>query len=108
MIFERIFLRMMNQLYIHLRGLEIYPVETAMTWMASLFVGPLKVDQTLQLFDRLIGFNSLYLLPVLSLAIFKFYEKNLLEARNKKEVEDLLERTKDLNVLELVNNFLFD
>lgn len=108
MIFERLFLRTMNQLYIHLRGLDVYPVDIASNWICSWFIGYFSVDQVFQLMDRLIGYESLYLLPVLSLSIFKYYEKNLLLAKNKGEVDEAFLRMKDLNFLQLINAFLFE
>lgn len=108
MIFERIFLKAMNQLYLHLRSMDIYPVDKAGGWMVSIFVGVLGVDQVFMLIDRLVGYNTTLLLPVLALSIFKCYEKQLLAIKTKAEYEDVFTRIKDLNVLATVNLFLFD
>lgn len=108
MIFERIFLRVMNQLYIHLRNLDIYPVDLACQWMLSFFIGFMAVPEVFQIIDRLIGYNSLHLLPVFSLAVFKYYEKNLLAIKNKAQYEETFYRLKDLSFLQVLNNFLFD
>jgi hypothetical protein len=108
MIFERIFLKTMNQLYLHLRSLDIYPVDKAGSWMVSFFIGTLAVDQVFMLLDRLIGYNSLHLLPVLSLAIFKTLERQLLAIKSKNEYEEVFLRLKDVNFLAAVNLFLFD
>lgn len=108
MIFERIFLRVMNQLYIHLRNLDIYPVDTACQWMMSFFIGFLAVPEVFQLADRLVGYNSLHLLPVFALAVFKYYEKNLLAIKSKPQFEESFHRLKDLNFLQVLNCFLFE
>ena len=106
-IFERLFLRTMNPLYIHLRNLDIYPVDVAINWMNSFFVGVFSSDQAFQLIDRIIGYNSLLLLPVVSLSIFKFNEKTLLEVKNKNDYLDAFQRLKELNWLHILNLYLF-
>lgn len=108
MIFERIFLKTMNQLYLHLRSLEIYPVDLAGSWMSCFFIGILGPDQVFMLIDRLIGYNSLHLLPVLSLSIFKMHERQLMQVKNKSEYIEVFSRAKDVNFLMAVNLYLFD
>ena len=63
----------MNELYIHLRLLDIYPINMAAEWIGSFFLGFLKYDQILLLIDRILGFETLLLLPILALGIFKFF-----------------------------------
>ena len=108
MIFERIFLKSMNQLYLHLRSQDIYPVDLAGSWMIGFFIGTLAVDQVFMLMDRLMGYNSLHVLPVLALALFKMHEKQLLAVKTKAEYEDVFNRLKDVNILAAINLFLFD
>ena len=42
-IFESLFLKSMNQLYLHLRSLGIFPIDIALEWMAYCFIGFLSV-----------------------------------------------------------------
>lgn len=106
-IFEKLFLRSMNQLYIHLRKLEIFPLDVAWDWMATFFIGKLEIDQCFWLIDRIMGFDTLHILPILALGVFKYYEKAVLKMNDKQNVIDLVGRIGQLNLLELVNNYLY-
>jgi hypothetical protein len=59
------------------------------------------------LLDRIMGYNSLHLLVVLALSIFKYYEKGLLEIEKEEEMNDMFLDIKDVNILEIINLFLF-
>ena len=97
----------MNQLYIHLRKLEIFPLDVAWDWMATFFIGKLEIDQCFWLIDRIMGFDTLHILPILALGVFKYYEKAVLKMNDKQNVIDLVGRIGQLNLLELVNNYLY-
>ena len=52
------------------------------------FIGFLNIEQTLLLWDRIIGFeNGLELLSVLAASVFTFHEERLMNARTEKEVQ---------------------
>lgn len=97
----------MNQLYIHLRKLDIFPLDVALNWMCSFFIGYLEVEQTFLLLDRIMGFDTLHILPVLALAIFKYYERTMLKINDKQAALDLTDRLSHLNFLEVINNYLY-
>lgn len=97
----------MNQLYLHFRRIGIFPVDIAVNWILGFFVLDLKMTSVFCLLDRIMGYDSLYLLPLLSLAVFKHFERNLLEAEKLQEVNEILERKKEINIIEVINNFLF-
>ena len=56
----------------HLRGLGCPPLQLALPWIISAFVGHLAVGEVLLLWDRLIGFDSLLPLPLLAVAVLAF------------------------------------
>ena len=107
MLFERLFLRYMNQLYLHLRTINIFPVDIALSWISSFFFDVLSIDNSFVLIDRIMGYGSLLILPVLALSIFKYYEKQLLEVEDRGDIDDLFVDIPELNVLEVLNYFLF-
>jgi len=107
MIFERMFLRYMNQLYLHLRTINIFPLDIAFGWMTSMFFNCLKVSDSFSLVDRMIGYGDNMILAILSLAIFKYYEKGLLEAEDREDVDTLFVNISEMNMLEVLNYFLF-
>lgn len=107
LMFERLFLRYMNQLYIHLRTKNIFPVKIVLPWFQNLFVGVLSVESTFQLWDRVMGYNTTHVLVILALSIFKYYEKGLIDADDDEELEDVFMDLKEVNILEIINYFLF-
>lgn len=57
-------------------------MKTAFPWMYYCFVCILEVDQIYLLFDRIIGFETLEILPILSAAIFVFRSNLILNCTN--------------------------
>jgi len=103
--FENEFILCMNQLYLHLKLIGVNPVVIAGEWMADLFVGQINTNEVLYLVDRMLGFESLLLLPILSLGIFKLYEHELLGASSIEDVEAVL-FLGDIEFIKTVNKVL--
>lgn len=103
--FENEFILRMNHLYLHLKIIGIDPVSIASEWIADLFVGRIKTTEVLYFVDRILGFESLLLLPLLSLGVFKHYEKELLESSTIEEVESVL-FLGDLDFIKTINKVL--
>ena len=58
-LFEDLFVHKMNDLYVHLREVGVFPVQLALPWMASLFVAflPVQESQILSIINiKIIGF----------------------------------------------------
>jgi hypothetical protein len=56
--------------------------------MATFFIGKLEIDQCFWLIDRIMGFDTLHILPILALGVFKYYEKAVLKMNDKQNVID--------------------
>lgn len=56
----------------HLGRLSASPLDLAFPWIFSAFSGHLAPAEVLSLWDRIIGFDSLLLLPVLAVAVMVF------------------------------------
>lgn len=54
------------------------------------------------------GYDTTLLLPLVALSIFKHYEKPLLEIETDDEYNDIFESLLDINVLDLINSYLFN
>lgn len=80
----------------------------ALPWIASAFATYLPAEQTLQLWDRILGFDDLELLPVLAAAIFVYRAKWLLQANEPAHVHSLLADAQNLKVVPLLQVFLHD
>lgn len=53
------------------------------------FVGVLEVDQIYLLWDRIIGFETLEILPIFAAAIFVFRANLILNCQNQEEYDEL-------------------
>jgi hypothetical protein len=60
------------EVYRHLSRLGPSALDLAFPWILSAFVGHLSPAETLLLWDRIIGFDSLLPLPVLGAAVMTF------------------------------------
>jgi hypothetical protein len=67
----------------------------------------LPPDQTLLLWDRIIGCDTLLLLPVLAVAVFRFRRNRLLCTRTARQAEKILTDCVELNATALVQFALF-
>lgn len=105
--FEKNFLEKINQLYLHLRLIGVFPVNFAAKWICSLFINELSHHQVLLLVDRILGFETLYILPLFCLGIFKYFFDDLMQCQKKDEVEDVL-YLRHINVLKILNVQLFE
>nr|CAG4712254.1 unnamed protein product [Naegleria fowleri] len=95
------------QLFYHLLQLKIQPLEIAFNWIFHAFAGYLAVDQLLLLWDRILGFSNLYILPILSVSIFLFRSKYLLKVTSKQEILDIFSDFTVVQVIPLLQMFLF-
>ena len=93
---------------LHLLRLEVPPGSMAVHWISSGFASFLPVEQTLVLWDRIIGFDSLELLPILAAAVFVYRAKWLLQASEPSQVQRLLADATGLKVVPLLQLFLAD
>jgi len=57
----------------------VQPLRLAFKWLVRAFSGYLSSEQVLLLWDRILGYDSVELLPILAAAIFSFRKTNLLE-----------------------------
>ena len=78
-----------------------------MPWIQSAFVECLEPEQVLQLWDRLLAYGSLTLLPVLAAAIFSFREEAVMQAADAAAVQALFADNSQLKVLPLLQYFIF-
>jgi len=92
----------------HLHQLGTPAARLAAPWVAFAFASYLPPEQTLLLWDRVIGFDSLELLPALATAVFLFHEAALLQAADYEDVHHVLLDATELKVVPLLQAFLFD
>ena len=91
------------QLCAHLQRLGIQPARLAAPWIAFAFAGYLPPQETLLLWDRVVGFDSLEPLPILAAAIFLFHERALLQAADSDDARHVLLDSAELKVAPLLH-----
>jgi len=107
-LFQSLVLMHSPQLCAHLQHLGLQPTRLAAPWLSFAFAGYLPPDQTLLLWDRIIGFDSLELLPILAAAIFLFHERALLQATDSDDARHVLLDSAELKVAPLLQAFLYE
>ncbi len=106
-LFEVLLLWNNCDLYIHLCSIKVNPLDdVAISWICSAFTTLLDVEETLNLWDRIIGFDDLRILSVVAVSIFMFHSETLMGASNLQEVKQILSG-KQLKVIPLLQCFLF-
>ena len=71
-LFEDLLQESEPSLFFYLIRFEVSPLTIGFPWIVSGFVGYLAVDQVLHVWDRIIGHDSLLILPILAAAIIAF------------------------------------
>lgn len=107
-LFEQILLDRHPNLVHHLAvRLQVKPLAIAIPWIQFAFVTLLDVEQVLLLWDRIHGYGTLNLLPILAAAIFVFRSEQLLQATCKRDVEDVFHDCSLLKAIPLLQVFLW-
>ena len=91
----------------HMNQLGISPLKTAFHWMMFAFCGTLEVDQLFLLFDRILGFESLEILPIMAAGIFVFRANLILNCQNQEEFDELFVDLSQIKVMPIIQHFLF-
>ncbi|XP_076334413.1 TBC1 domain family member 19 isoform X1 [Tachypleus tridentatus] len=92
------------QLMYHCAHHDIHPfrLKIAQKWIMRMFAGYLSVDQVLLLWDRILAYDSLEILPVLAVAIMSFRKSILLTAENQATLEAMLADVSTIKVVPLL------
>lgn len=83
------------------------PLTLAFPWMMYCFIGYLEVEQLLLLFDRLLGYNDLELLPILAVSIIVSKKSEIIKMRSSFEIERLFKNLSWVRVIPSIQMFLF-
>ena len=86
---------------------EVDPLRIAFNWIFYAFCGYLEIDQVLILWDRIIGYDTLEILPMLACSIFLFRSAALQEGYTEEGVHEVFEDASKLKVVPLLQQFLF-
>ncbi|KAI8923374.1 hypothetical protein BC831DRAFT_471306 [Entophlyctis helioformis] len=94
--------------YFHLSTtLSLAPLDLAFKWMLYAFVGVLDCEQVLLLWDRILAYDSLELLPLTAVALIVFRRDLVLQSQNSNEIEACFSDLSMLKWVPLVQQLLF-
>ncbi|OQS03927.1 hypothetical protein THRCLA_03790 [Thraustotheca clavata] len=105
--FETVIVRTIPNVVYHLVQHGIAPIAIAFPWIQSGFSGILEIDQVLLLWDRVIGYDSLEVLAIFAAALFTFRSQDLLLVLKAEDVKDLFSVALEIQVLPILQQFLF-
>ncbi|KAK0087299.1 hypothetical protein PV325_001336 [Microctonus aethiopoides] len=82
LLFERLLQCHEPQLWAHFRNMQIQPIKIIFKWLMRGFSGHLPPEQLLYLWDLILGYDSLEIIPLLAVTILSFRKENLLQVNN--------------------------
>ena len=88
-IFEDLLQTYEPEVFYHLNSMGINPLKTVFPWMFYAFVNTIEIDQIFLVFDRILGFESLEILPILSAGIFSFRANLIVACQSQEEFDEL-------------------
>lgn len=92
----------------HLCQLGCSPVRVMLPWLACGFARQLSVGQTLLLWDRVVGHDSLLPLALLAAAVLSFRREMVLASHDVEDLMDMMGQLSALQVVPLMQAALFD
>ena len=95
------------ELCAHLCRLGAAPVAIALPWLAAAFVDVLPVQEVLQLWDRVIGFDDVMLLPAAAAAVLAWRSQALRACGSAAEVSEVLRDLEQIRIVPLLQALLF-
>ncbi|VVC38302.1 Rab-GTPase-TBC domain [Cinara cedri] len=101
-LFQRLLQRHETKIWSHFMSNNIHPIRVVFKWLIKGFSGFLLPEQLLNLWDMILAYDSLEVLPLLAVAILSFRKDNLLQVNTLPNIESLLVDLSSLNVLSLL------
>ena len=95
------------RVFYHAIRIGAHPLRTVFPWIFTAFSGVLPVFQVMQIWDRIIAYDSLELLPTLAAAIYNFRSENVLASKTADEVHAVFKETVHIQAIPLLQHFLF-
>ncbi|KAH0956512.1 hypothetical protein HN011_001847 [Eciton burchellii] len=102
LIYERLLQCHEPQLWAHLKNIHVQPIKLVFKWLIRGFSGHLPPEQLLYLWDLILGYDSLEIVPLLAVAILSFRKENLLQVNTQQNVEAVLADLSSLKVMPLL------
>lgn len=102
LLYERLLEANEPLLWIHFRNININPIRVVFKWIMRAFSGHLPPDQLLLLWDAILGYDSLEILPLLALSILSFRKENIFQVNTIQNVDAVLADLSTVSVIPLL------
>ncbi|CAH0396993.1 unnamed protein product [Chilo suppressalis] len=102
LLYERLLEANEPLLWIHFRNININPIRVVFKWLMRAFSGHLPPDQLLLLWDAILGYDCLEILPLLALAILSFRKENIFQVNTIQNVDAVLADLSTVSVIPLL------
>ncbi|CAH2092388.1 unnamed protein product [Euphydryas editha] len=102
LLYERLLEANEPLLWIHFRNININPIRVVFKWLMRAFSGHLPPDQLLLLWDAILGYDCLEILPLLALAILSFRKENIFQVNTLQNVDAVLADLSTISVIPLL------
>ncbi|XP_076681352.1 TBC1 domain family member 19 [Andrena cerasifolii] len=102
LLFERLLQCHEPLLWFHFRNIHIQPVKIVFKWIMRGFSGHLPPEQLLYLWDLILGYDSLEIIPLLAVIILSFRKENLMQVNTLQCIEAVLADLSSLKVIPLL------
>ncbi|EEB20025.1 conserved hypothetical protein [Pediculus humanus corporis] len=103
LLFERLLQKQEPQLWLHLKLINVQPIRIVFKWIMRAFSGHLPPEQLLYLWDLILAYDSLEVLPLLAVAIISFRKNNLLKVDTLHNIEEVLADLSSIRVMSLIH-----
>jgi len=105
-LFENLLQSQEPELSKHLKEMGAQPLRIVFNWFIFAYSGYLATEETLQLWDRIFGYDSLLILAVLAVAILSYRRDNLLSSSSPSAAEAVLADISTIKVIPVLVHFL--
>ncbi|XP_076761756.1 TBC1 domain family member 19 [Xylocopa sonorina] len=102
LLFERLLQCHEPLLWIHFRNIHIQPIRIVFKWIMRGFSGHLPPEQLLYLWDLILSYDCLEIIPLLAVVILSFRKENLMQVNNQQSVEAVLADLSSLKIIPLL------
>ncbi|CAF4853608.1 unnamed protein product [Pieris macdunnoughi] len=102
LLYERLLEANEPLLWIHFRNININPIRVVFKWIMRAFSGHLPPDQLLLLWDTILGYDCLEILPLLAVAILSFRKENIFQVNTIQNVDAVLADLSTISVIPLL------
>lgn len=100
--YERLLQTYEPVLWLHFNEYNIHPLRVVFKWLMRAFSGALPPEQLLQLWDLILAYDSLEILPLLAVSILIFRRANLLRVTTVQNIEAVLADLSSICVIPLL------